>query len=251
MTAAPATPPVTPGAPPVSPPTTPAVGPIGPPAIPAADPPATPGSGPATRLVGIAEASAALGISQSVIRRRLKDGRLRGERRHTPQGHVWLVHVPEPSRPGAGAAEAAAEAVPPPTAPSADGGHAFAELAAAREAVARLEAHNADLRTQVETLAGELAARRREVTELHTLVGMVSRALPAPATPSASPAADPVDSPATPAADPPASPAADRSAGPSAESSPDREAGRAADPSGNRAAVSPWWRRVWGWLTAG
>jgi hypothetical protein len=186
--------------------------------------------------VGIAEASAALGISQSVIRRRLKDGRLRGERRHTPQGHVWLVHVPEPARPAARAVEAAAEAgaAPQPTAPSADGGHALAELAAAREAVARLEAHNADLRTQVETLAGELAARRREVTELHTLVGMVSRALPAPATPSASPAADPIDSPATPAADPIDSPATP-----------------AADSSGNRAAVSPWWRRVWGWLTAG
>ena len=51
----------------------------------------------------------------------------------------------------------------------------------------RLEAHNTDLRAQVETLTGELAARRREVTELHTLVGMVSRALPAPATPPATP----------------------------------------------------------------
>src|SRR4051794_21985955 len=112
MAAAPATPSTTPltpagslpddpATPPVSlPDSSAATPPVSLPDSSAADPPVTPADsppdGPATRLVGIAEASIALGISQSVIRRRLKEGRLRGERRHTPQGHVWLVHVPVP-----------------------------------------------------------------------------------------------------------------------------------------------------------
>jgi hypothetical protein len=184
--------------------------------------------------VGIAEASAVLGISQSVVRRRLKDGRLRGERRHTPQGHVWLVHVPE-------VAQAAAPA-PPAASPTPDGSTVLAELAATREAVTRLEAHNADLRAQVETLTGELTARRREVTELHALVGMVSRALPAPhPVGPVSPPDIPPDDPATNlAADPPGSPAA-----------PDRAADPPGSPPGSPPASRPWWRRAWGWLTAG
>ncbi|HVG97906.1 MAG TPA: hypothetical protein VNK05_13455 [Chloroflexota bacterium] len=43
----------------------------------------------------VQEAAAALGISISGVRRGLKSGRLQGQRTGTPQGHVWLVHVPD------------------------------------------------------------------------------------------------------------------------------------------------------------
>jgi hypothetical protein len=101
---------------------------------------------------------------------------------------------------------------------------------------ARLEAHNADLRSQVETLTWELTARRREVTELHALVGTVSRALPAPASP-VTPPDNPSSDPATPAVDPPATPT-------DSPKSPDP----AADPLDSAAANRAWWRRAWDWF---
>jgi hypothetical protein len=218
-----------PSAAPVTPPSSPSV-------IPSDSPAATLPGVPGSRLVGIAEASAALGISQSVIRRRLKDGRLQGERQHTPQGYVWLVYVPEAPQATEETDAAADTAANPSVSPPAVEGAVLAELAAAREAVTRLEAHNADLRSQVETLTGELTARRREVTELHTLVGMVSRALPAPASP-VTPPDNPSTDPATPTADPRADPA-------DSPASPDP----AADPADSPAANRAWWRRAWDWF---
>lgn len=41
------------------------------------------------------DAALALGISISGVRRGLKSGRLKGQRKATPQGHQWLVEVPD------------------------------------------------------------------------------------------------------------------------------------------------------------
>jgi excisionase family DNA binding protein len=51
---------------------------------------------PPGQRLPIAEAAAALGISEKTIRRRIKAGTLRAERVVTPQGHVWLVEVATP-----------------------------------------------------------------------------------------------------------------------------------------------------------
>jgi excisionase family DNA binding protein len=42
----------------------------------------------------IEEAARRLGLSQTSVRRRLRAGTLRGERRPTPQGYVWLIDAP-------------------------------------------------------------------------------------------------------------------------------------------------------------
>jgi hypothetical protein len=46
-------------------------------------------------LLPVKEAAEALGVSVSGVRRGLKSGRLKGQRRATPQGHVWLIEVPD------------------------------------------------------------------------------------------------------------------------------------------------------------
>ena len=48
------------------------------------------------QLVSIAEATCILGVSDSTVRRLLRDGRLEAERVERPQGHVRLVKVPAP-----------------------------------------------------------------------------------------------------------------------------------------------------------
>lgn len=47
-------------------------------------------------LLSIPQAADALGISETSVRRRIKAGELRAQRRATPQGHVWLVEAPFP-----------------------------------------------------------------------------------------------------------------------------------------------------------
>jgi hypothetical protein len=110
-------------------------------------------------LVSIREAVDRLGVSESVIRRRLRAGTLIGERRQTPQGHVWLVEVPDQ----------------PPPSPELE-----RELAVSREAVTRLEAHCTDLRETNARLGEELAARRLEVERLIVVVREGQRALTPP-----------------------------------------------------------------------
>lgn len=105
------------------------------------------------------EAAARLGLSQSALRRRLRSGGAQGERRPSPGGFTWWVGVDAPTPP------------PPPTP---GGGGDEPGVGALAEAVRRLEAHNA-------SLTEELAARRREVAELHVTVNRLVLALPPPA----------------------------------------------------------------------
>ena len=52
------------------------------------------GAAVATAPVTVEQAAAILGVSASTIRRRIRDGSLRAQPAHRPQGIVWLVHLP-------------------------------------------------------------------------------------------------------------------------------------------------------------
>src|SRR5690348_12051042 len=49
---------------------------------------------PTARQVSVSEASRELCISPETVRRRIKSGRLQGERSIRPQGAMWLVTLP-------------------------------------------------------------------------------------------------------------------------------------------------------------
>ena len=134
--------------------------------------------------VTVRDAAALLVVSEDTVRRRLKAGTLPARHEPTRSGFRWLVEVPDPAPEDAPAA--------PPHAPSPDSdgapanGHAT-EVAALRELVDVLQRERA-------TLVEELDARRREVSELHILLGRAQgRGLPpqavtaAPARGSAAP----------------------------------------------------------------
>lgn len=127
--------------------------------------------------VTIAEAAQRLDVSADTVQRRLKRGELAGVKQTTPQGFRWLVELPD-EVPGTDGAEAGAEAAPPH---HLDGSTAevrrLEELAQAyRE---QLDAQRVIFERQLTEQAEELAARRREVGELHVLIQGLQRALPA------------------------------------------------------------------------
>jgi excisionase family DNA binding protein len=102
--------------------------------------------------VTIREAAARLGVSQDTVKRRLKRGELVGHREPRPQGHTWLIELPD---------ETAQPTAPPP--PEAD---APAEVGVLREMVGLLRE--------------QLANRERDIRELHVLLDQAQRALPPP-----------------------------------------------------------------------
>jgi len=51
-----------------------------------------------TERVSIADAAERLGVSVDTVRRRLKRGKLSGEKEETPQGFVWRVELPVEAR---------------------------------------------------------------------------------------------------------------------------------------------------------
>lgn len=119
-----------------------------------------------TIQVPVEEAARRLGVSSITIRRRLKRGQLQATKVETAQGHQWLVQLDgdDDQSPDHAASEQS-------TTPLIE--QVSATDAMARE-LARLEAHNQDLRAQLDD-------RAREVERLHTLVSQALRALPAPA----------------------------------------------------------------------
>jgi len=106
--------------------------------------------------VSIREAAERLGISPDTIRRRLRNGTLKGEQEETPQGFRWRVQVNT-------------------------NGHNSNGIDDHQDATAELIA---TLRGQVEAQAKELTElredRRREVQELHILLQTAQAALVAP-----------------------------------------------------------------------
>ena len=104
----------------------------------------------ATTYVSLREAADRLGVSVDTIRRRIAAGELEGQREARPQGYRWLVGLP-----------ADLVASPP------DATHT---VSTGTRTLAVVEAENQLLRDSVAMLQDELAVRRREVAELHTLL---------------------------------------------------------------------------------
>jgi excisionase family DNA binding protein len=120
-------------------------------------------------LVTLAEAAHRLGVSVDTVRRRLQRGELRGQQQARPQGYVWLIelennteHNSSADRP-AGAEQGSQGCV-----------------AGCQTEINRLEQMVAMLQDRVTAQDTELAARRKEVSELHVLLQELQRSLPAP-----------------------------------------------------------------------
>jgi hypothetical protein len=95
---------------------------------------------------------------------------------------------------------------------------------ALQEAVSRLEAHNTDLRDTNAHLTDELASRRREVQELHVLLGRMQASLPPPAPPGQADDDTPVEW--------------------KLEPTPDTEHARPEGPALSAPSERSWWRRL-------
>jgi hypothetical protein len=108
--------------------------------------------------VGLSEAARILGISESTVRRRVRNGELPGKQVPTHQGFIWTVEVDE---------ELVAD--------TPDSG----ELAALRGLVTSLNEQLALLKSQVLAQQEQLAAKDKQIGELHVLLREV-RELPAP-----------------------------------------------------------------------
>lgn len=104
--------------------------------------------------VTIQEAAHKLGIAESTVRRRLRNGELEGRQMPTPQGFTWLVDLPDDL-----GLEQETQL----------GG----EEGALRELVDAL-------RYQVTGLEGQLDTKDRQIEQLHVLLQQAQAALPSP-----------------------------------------------------------------------
>lgn len=135
-------------------------------------PQATPAATNGVARLSIDDAARALGVSRPTVRRRLRNGVLKGSQVVTPHGRKWLVELSTPhDSPAAdtlgtqgvnnltGDEKSSPGAAAPPV----------KNLTPTRE-VALLQAHVDDLRRQLED-------RAREVRELHTLLAQAHQRL--------------------------------------------------------------------------
>jgi hypothetical protein len=106
--------------------------------------------------VTIQEAAHKLGVAESTIRRRLRNGELEGQQMTTPQGYTWMVELSE---------DMLSEQEDQPT----------GEDGVLRELVDVL-------RYQVTGLEGQLGTKDRQIEQLHVLLQQVQAALPPPRT---------------------------------------------------------------------
>jgi hypothetical protein len=104
--------------------------------------------------VTIQEAAHTLGIAESTVRRRLRNGELEGQQMPTPQGFTWLVELPD---------DLSEEKE------NQDRG----EAGVLRELVDAL-------RCQVTGLEGQMNTKDRQIEQLHVLLQQAQAALPAP-----------------------------------------------------------------------
>jgi excisionase family DNA binding protein len=102
--------------------------------------------------VSVPEAARLLRVSEHTVRRRLKSGELQGHQVASSGGFLWMVEIPEELQ--------------------ADGPDS-GEMGAMKALVARLEA-------QVEAQQEQLAAKDKQISELHVLLQQAQAALPAP-----------------------------------------------------------------------
>ena len=108
------------------------------------------------RWVSLKAAAERLGVSEDTVRRKLKAGELKGRQEKMVRGFRWLVELPE-------TAEARTYA-------GAEAERSGTEHTLLREMIERCEQTVTRMETTQEHLWEELAARRREVSELHILL---------------------------------------------------------------------------------
>jgi multidrug efflux pump subunit AcrA (membrane-fusion protein) len=119
-------------------------------------------------LLSIGQAVTRLGVSEVTIRRRLRKGELKGQKRQTPQGYVWLIELPDD--------------IPEDNKNGGDGeGESLAELVAALRSQVEGQQELVDsLQAQVKIQQEELTAKNKQIEQLHVLLQQAQAALPAP-----------------------------------------------------------------------
>jgi hypothetical protein len=119
-------------------------------------------------LLSIGQAVTRLGVSEVTIRRRLRKGELKGQKRQTPQGYVWLIELPDDvseDNKNGGNGE----------------GESLSELVAALRAQVEGQQELVDsLQNQVKVQQEELTAKNKQIEQLHILLQQAQAALPAP-----------------------------------------------------------------------
>jgi excisionase family DNA binding protein len=108
--------------------------------------------------VTISEAVRLLRVSDRTIRRRIRNGELRGRQVSNPGGFAWMVEVPDDLPEGL---------------PSPDENGATA-------LIKKMEAHITSLETHITSLEAQLVAKDKQISELHVLLQQTQAALPAP-----------------------------------------------------------------------
>src|SRR5918992_4693 len=115
-------------------------------------------------LVTVGEAADRLKVSTQTVKRRLKNGTLKGEQKDTPQGYIWLVDISE------------AEA----DTPILNEDISDDTLAAISREMQRLEQMVEILQKELEHRDGQLEAKDKQIEQLHVLLRQAQAALPAP-----------------------------------------------------------------------
>ena len=106
--------------------------------------------------VTIQEAANTMGIAESTVRRRIRNGELEGQQMPTPQGYTWLVGLPENLN------------IEKENDQSLAG-----ESGLLRELVDSLRSH-------MDGLENQLGTKDRQIEQLHVLLQQVQAALPLP-----------------------------------------------------------------------
>jgi hypothetical protein len=115
-------------------------------------------------LVTVGEAADWLKVSTQTIKRRLKNGTLKGEQKDTPQGYIWLVDISE------------AEVDTPILNEDISGD----TLAAISREMQRLEQMVEILQKELEHRDGQLEVKDKQIEQLHILLQQAQATLPAP-----------------------------------------------------------------------
>jgi len=106
--------------------------------------------------VTIQEAANTLGIAESTVRRRIRNGELEGQQMPTPQGYTWLVDLPENLK-----------------IEKENDQSLVGESGLLRELVDSLRSH-------MDGLENQLGTKDRQIEQLHVLLQQVQAALPPP-----------------------------------------------------------------------
>jgi hypothetical protein len=121
-------------------------------------------AGNSMSLVTVGEATDRLKVSTQIVKRRLKNGILKGEQKDTPQGYIWLVDISE--------AEADTSILNEDI--SGD------TLAAISREMQRLEQMVEILQRELEHRDGQLEAKDKQIEQLHVLLQQAQAVLPDP-----------------------------------------------------------------------